>query len=326
MAKRILFLSLVISILALGVSAHAQPLIIKFGHSGTKVHQYHIGATMLAEQVEKNSGGKMKIEVFPDAQLGGERDLAEGTRLGTVDMAVAAAGSVLPLWVPEFQIVEMPFLFRDRAHAYKVLDGVLGDDLKGLSDKKGLKVLGFWEVGFRNMTNNKKPIQEPADMQGLKIRVQQSKVYIEMMKSLGAIGAPIAFTELYSALQQGVVDGQENPIATIRSMNYFEVQKHISLTYHTYTPGAVMISPKLWNSLTAEQKAILQKSVNEAAQSQRKAVADKEADDLAFLKSKGMAVVEKPNAEAFRKATQPVYAAMADVVPPAMVAKVQDVK
>jgi tripartite ATP-independent transporter DctP family solute receptor len=323
MAKRILFPCLVISILALCVSAHAQPLIIKFGHSGTKVHQYHIGATMLAEQVEKNSAGKMKIEVFPDAQLGGERDLVEGTRLGTVDMAVAAA--ITP-WVPEFQIVEMPFLFRDRAHAYKVLDGVLGDDLKGLAEKKGLKVLGFWEVGFRNMTDNKKPIKEPADMQGLKIRVQQSKVYIEMMKSLGAIGTPIAFTELYSALQQGVVDGQENPIATIRSMNYFEVQKHLSLTYHTYTPGMVMISPKLWNSLTAEQKAILQKSVNAAAQFQRKAVADKEADDLAFLKSKGMAVVEKPDAEAFRKATQPVYAAMADVVPPAMVDKVREVK
>ena len=101
----------------------------------------------------------------------------------------------------------MPFLFRDRTHTYKMLDNVLRDELKGLADKKNLKVLGFWEVGFRNMTNNKKPIQEPADMQGLKIRVQQSKVYIEMMKSLGAIGTPIAFTELYSALQQGVVDG-----------------------------------------------------------------------------------------------------------------------
>jgi tripartite ATP-independent transporter DctP family solute receptor len=327
MSKRFLFIAIVGAMVMLGTQARAQQaLTIKFGHSGTKVHQYHIGATFLAEQVEKNSGGKMKIEIFPDAQLGGERDLAEGTRLGTVEMAVAAAGSVLPLWVPEFQIVEMPFLFRDRAHAYKTLDGVLGDELKGLAEKKGLKVLGFWEVGFRNMTNTKKPIQEPADMQGLKIRVQQSKVYIEMMKSLGAIGTPIAFTELYSALQQGVVDGQENPIATIRSMNYFEVQKHLSLTYHTYTPGAVMVSPKLWNTLSADQKTVLQKSVNEAAQSQRKAVSDKEAEDLAFLKSKGMAVVEKPNAEAFRKATQPVYAAMADVIPPAMVAKVQEVK
>jgi tripartite ATP-independent transporter DctP family solute receptor len=326
MKKQILALSLAMAIAALGASAYAQPLTIKFGHSGTKVHQYHIGATFLADQVEQNSGGKMKIEIFPDAQLGGERDLAEGTRLGTVDMAVAAAGSVLPLWVPEFQIVEMPFLFRDREHAYKVLDGGLGNELKGLAEKKGLVVLGFWEVGFRNVTNNKKPILAPADMQGLKIRVQQSKVYIEMMKSLGAIGTPIAFTELYSALQQGVVDGQENPIATIRSMNYFEVQKNLSLTYHTYTPGAVMISPKLWASLSAEQKTILQKSVNEAAHFQRKAVADKEADDLVFLKSKGMAVVEKPDVEAFRKATQPVYAAMADVVPPAMVSKVQDVK
>jgi len=157
------------------------------------------------------------------------------------------------------------------------------------------------------MTNNKKPIQEPADMQGLKIRVQQSKVYIEMMKS-SRHRHTIAFTELYSALQQGswtarrthrhhplheLLRGAEEPLAHLPHLH----------------PGAVMISPKLWNSLTAEQKAILQKSVNEAAQSQRKAVADKEADDLAFLKSKGMAVVEKPNAEAFRKATQPVYAA-----------------
>ena len=258
MLKWIASLSLAVVFLVFGISSPAAPITIKFGHSGTKVHQYHIGATKLAELVDKYSGGKMKVEVFPDAQLGGERDLAEGTRLGTVDMAVSAAGSILPLWVPEFQVVEMPFIFRDRPHTYRVLDGPVGAELNGLADKKGIKVLGYWEVGFRNMTNNKRPIVTPKDMQGLKIRVQQSKVYIEMMKSLGAIGTPIAFTELYSALQQGVVDGQENPIPTIRSMNYFEVQKYLSLTFHTYTPGAIMINPKLWNSLTAEQKAILQ--------------------------------------------------------------------
>ena len=326
MLKLIVPLCLIIIFLATGFSSEAAPLIIKFGHSGTKVHQYHIGATKLAEAVERNSGGKMKIEVFPDAQLGGERDLAEGTRLGTVDMAVSAAGSVLPLWVPEFQVVEMPFIFRDRPHTYKVLDGPVGAELNGLADKKGIKVLGYWEVGFRNMTNNKRPIVTPKDMQGLKIRVQQSKVYIEMMKSLAAIGTPIAFTELYSALQQGVVDGQENPIATIRSMNYFEVQKYLSLTFHTYTPGAVMISQKIWNSLTEEQKQILQKSVDESKHFQRKTVADKEGDDLAFLKSKGMIVTEKPDVEAFRKATVPVYEAMANVVPPTLVKKIQDTK
>jgi tripartite ATP-independent transporter DctP family solute receptor len=326
MLKLIVSLCLIIIFLAMGFSSEAAPLIIKFGHSGTKVHQYHIGATKLAEAVERNSGGKMKIEVFPDAQLGGERDLAEGTRLGTVDMAVSAAGSVLPLWVPEFQVVEMPFIFRDRPHTYKVLDGPVGAELNAMAEKKGIKVLGYWEVGFRNMTNNKRPIVTPKDMQGLKIRVQQSKVYIEMMKSLGAIGTPIAFTELYSALQQGVVDGQENPIPTIRSMNYFEVQKYLSLTFHTYTPGAVMISQKIWNSLNEEQKQILQKSVDESKQFQRKTVADKETDDLAFLKSKGMIVTEKPDVEAFRKATTTVYEAMADVVPPALVKKIKDTK
>jgi tripartite ATP-independent transporter DctP family solute receptor len=326
MAKWLVSLCLVIIFLSFGAASHAVPLTIKFGHSGTKVHQYHIGAVKLAEAVERNSGGSMKIEVFPDAQLGGERDLAEGTKLGTVDMAVSAAGSVLPLWVPEVQLIEMPFIFRDRAHAYKVLDGRVGAELNAMVEKKGIKVLGYWEVGFRNLTNSKKSIVVPKDMQGLKIRVQQSKVYIEMMKSLGAIGTPIAFTELYSALQQGVVDGQENPIATIRSMNYFEVQKYLSLTFHTYTPGAVMISPKLWNSLTGEQKSILEKSMEEARAFQRKTVADKEADDLAFLKSKGMTVTEKPDAEAFRKATLPVYESMANVVPPALVKKVRDTK
>src|SRR4030066_2138254 len=326
MLRLMVSLCLIIIFLAMGFSSEAAPLVIKFGHSGTKVHQYHIGATKLAEAGERNSGGKMKIEVFSDAQLGGERDLAEGTRLGTVDMAVSAAGSVLPLWVPEFQVVEMPFIFRDRPHTYKVLDGPVGAELNAMAEKKGIKVLGYWEVGFRNMTNNKRPIVTPKDMQGLKIRVQQSKVYIEMMKSLGAIGTPIAFTELYSALQQGVVDGQENPIATIRSMNYFEVQKNLSLTFQTYTPGAVLITQKIWNSLNEEQKQILQKSVDESKRLQRKTVADKEGDDLAFLKSKGMIVTEKPDVEAFRKATVPVYEATAHGAPPALVKKIKDTK
>lgn len=308
MTKRILFLGLVISILALGVSAYAQPLTIKFGHSGTKVHQYHIGATMLAEQVEKNSGGKMKIEVFPDAQLGGERDLAEGTRLGTVDMAVVAAGSVLPLWVPEFQIVEMPFLFRDRAHAYKVLDGVLGDELKGLADKKSLKVLGFWEVGFRNMTNNKKPIQEPADMQGLKIRVQQSKVYIEMMKSLGAIGTPIAFTELYSALQQGVVDGQENPAATIATMKFYDVQKYLIKTGHIISGVYIWTNEKFLTALPADLQKAIKEAATEAAAWANAGSFKLEDEFLKRLTEEYKMTPVEPDRQAFIEAAQPLLA------------------
>jgi tripartite ATP-independent transporter DctP family solute receptor len=323
MKRWIIVMGLAMFIVTFAVTANSQPLIIKVGHAGTRTHQAHIGAAKLAELLEKDSGGKMKIEIFPDAQLGGERDLAEGTRLGTLDMAMS---SVATFWVPELNTIEMPFLFRDRGHAYKAIDGFLGDYLKGLAEKKGLKILAFWEIGFRCITNNRRPIETPQDMQGLKIRVPQSKVFLEMMKSVGAIGTPIAFPEVYSALQQGVVDGQENPIATIRSMNFFEVQKFLSMTHHVYTPSAVLISPKLWSSLTAEQKAMLQKNVNEATQYQRKTVAEKEADDLAFMKSKGIAVVEKPNVEAFRKAMSPVYSAMADLVPPAMVTKIREIK
>ena len=141
--KHALSCLLVLGLIALGTASEAASVTIKFGHSGTKVHQYHIGAVKLAEAVEKNSGGSMKIEVFSDAQLGGERDLAEGTRLGTVDMAVLAAGSVIPLWVPEFQVIEMPFIFSDRAHAYAALDGPAGSNSTGWSRRRGSRFSGI---------------------------------------------------------------------------------------------------------------------------------------------------------------------------------------
>jgi TRAP-type transport system periplasmic protein len=326
MKKTFVILVLFAFLMLTGPWAEAASRTIKFGHSGTKVHQFHITATKVAELAEKYSNGDLKIEIYPDGQLGGERELAEGTRMGSVDMGIASAGGVLPLWVPEMQVLEMPFIFRDRAHAYAVLDGPVGAELNALLEKKGIKVLRYMEIGFRNLTNSKRPINKPSDMAGLKIRVQQSKVYIEMMRSLGALGTPIAFTELYSALQQGVVDGQENPIPTIRSMNFFEVQKYLSLTGHTYTPGAIMISPKLFNSLSNEQKSILQRAVAEGTDYERKVVADGEQADLAFLKSKGMSVIEKPDVEAFTKAVQPVYEAMASVVPSALVQKIRAAK
>jgi TRAP-type transport system periplasmic protein len=149
----------------------------------------------------------LKVELFPNSQLWGEQRLAESIRLGVVEMGALSADGVLSAWLPEYQVLGMPYLFRDRAHAYKVLDGLIGEDLEKKAAAKGINVLSYWEIGFRHMTNNKRPIKAVADMAGLKIRVQPSKVFVTMMESLGAIGTPIAFTELYSALQQGVVDG-----------------------------------------------------------------------------------------------------------------------
>ncbi len=299
--------------------------VIKFGHSGSTTHSYHIGALKFADLVSTYSKGDLKVEVFPNSQLGGEKKLAESIRLGVVDMGALSADGVLSAWLPEYQVLGMPYLFRDRAHAYKVLDGSIGDDLRKKAEAKGINVLCYWEIGFRHMTNNKRPIRTVADMKGLKIRVQPSKVFITMMESLGAIGTPIAFTELYSALQQGVVDGEENPVATIRSMKFNEVQKYLSLTGHTYSSAAVMISDKLLKKLTPAQLQVVRKAAEEARDYQRTTLAKMEGDDLEYLKSQGMKV-NPVDVAPFVKATSVVYDVMRDEAPPALVQAIRSVR
>ncbi len=299
--------------------------IIKFGHSGSTTHAYHIGAVKFAELVGKYSKGDLKVELFPNSQLGGEQRLAESIRLGVVDMGALSADGVLSAWLPEYQVLGMPYLFRDRAHAYKVLDGPIGEDLEKKAAAKGINVISYWEIGFRHMTNNKRPIKAVADMAGLKIRVQPSKVFVTMMESLGAIGTPIAFTELYSALQQGVVDGEENPVATIRSMKFNEVQKYLSLTGHCYSTAAVMISDKLLKKLTPAQLQAVRKAAAEARDYQRATLTKMEGDDLAYLESQGMKVNTVDTAP-FVKATSVVYDAMKDQAPPALVQAIRSVR
>jgi len=324
----LLSLAIVLSLFLLGSHVLAAPITIKFAHGmpPDEEEALHRGVVIFKKMVEQKTAGRVKVDIYPASQLGKEREQFEGVKLGTIEMCMIAEGPMAG-FIPEIMVVGIPYLYANEITAWRSLDGSFGKALfEEMKKKTGVRALGIGENGFRNFTNKVRPIKSPDDMKGLKIRTMENPAHMAMVKALGAGATPIAWGEVYMALQQGVVDGQENPIATIRSMNYFEVQKHLSLTFHTYTPGAVMISPKLWNSLTSEQKGILQKSVNESAQIQRKTVADKEAEDLAFLKSKGMAVIEKPDVLAFLKATQPVYSAMADVVPPAMVAKFQGVK
>ena len=324
MKYRLPALLLCLSILSLPSLVGAET-VFKFGHSGSTTHAYHIGAVKFAELVGKYSKGDLKVELFPNSQLGGEQRLAESIRLGVVDMGALSADGVLSAWLPEYQVLGMPYLFRDRAHAYKVLDGPIGEDLKKKAAAKGIEVLSYWEIGFRHMTNNKRPIRTVADMAGLKIRVQPSKVFVTMMESLGAIGTPIAFSELYSALQQGVVDGEENPVATIRSMKYNEVQKYLSLTGHTYSTAAVMISDKLLKKLTPAQLQVVRKAAVEARDYQRATLAKMEGDDLAYLESQGMKVNTVDTAP-FVKATSVVYDAMKDQAPPALVQAIRSVR
>jgi len=304
-----------------------KPIVIKYATVGPDEHQYTIASRKFKEIIEEKSGGKIKVELFPNAQLGGEREMAEGVKMGTIQMTTVTSDGALPAWVPETQIFSIPYLFRDREHAYKAMDGELGKILAEKFEKQGFKHLGFVELGFRHFTNNKREIKEPADMKGLKIRVQEAPIWFALIESLGATATPIAFNELYSALQQGVVDGQENPLATIRSMKFYEVQKYLTLDAHTYAPGSVLINLQFFNSLPEEYQKLIVEAVDEMKVYQRNYIAQKAEDDLKFLKEQGMIVTE-PDRDKFVEATKdiPYKEEVKKLVPPELVELVRNIE
>lgn len=302
-------------------------IIIKYATVGPDEHQYTIASRKFKEIIEEKSGGKIKVELYPNAQLGGEREMAEGVKLGTIQMTTVTSDGALPAWVPETQIFSIPYLFRDREHVYKALDGELGKFLEEKFLEKGFKHLGFVELGFRHFTNNVREIKEPADMKGLKIRVQEAPIWFALIEALGATPTPIAFNELYTALQQGVVDGQENPLATIRSMKFYEVQKYLTLDAHTYAPGSVLINPDFFNSLSEEHQRLIIEAVNEMKVYQRDYISGKAEEDLQFLKDQGMIVTE-PDRSKFVEATKdiPNQERVKKLVPVELVELVRNIK
>ncbi|GAB1398625.1 2,3-diketo-L-gulonate transporter substrate-binding protein YiaO [Aminivibrio sp.] len=305
-------------------AAFAKTVEFKFAHSGSLEHQYHIGAEYFKKLVEEKSGGEMKVTIFPQGQLGGERDLAEGVRMGTVEIGSASPGNMAG-FAPELELFGVPFLFQTKKQVYTALDGEVGEYFNKILLDKGFMNLAYWEVGFRNMTNNVRPVKTPEDMKGLKIRVQESKIKVELIKSLGAIPTPIPFGELYSALQQKVVDGQENPIATIYSMKFYEVQKYVSLTNHTYEPALVFANPKWFNSLSPQHQQILKEAAMETAIYQRAKLAELDSERMDVMKKDGVEIEEKPDLKAFAEATKDLYKVLGDVIPLKMMEKIRNI-
>ncbi|MDO5114871.1 MAG: DctP family TRAP transporter solute-binding subunit [Synergistaceae bacterium] len=281
---------------------------IKFAHVGSLEHQYNVGAEAFKKLVEERSNGSIKVTIFPQSQLGNERDAIEGIRMGTINMTTVAAAGALASFVPEMSVIAIPYVLETRQQAYKVLDGPFGKKLNGLIEKKGFKNLAFWEIGFRNFTNSVRPIKSPADMKGLKIRVQESKSWMEMIKKLGAVPTPVSFGELYSALQQKVVDGQENPTASIYSMKFYEVQKYMTLDGHTYEASVVIVNPKWFNSLPEADQRLITKAAIDAGNIQRDTLAKLDTTRLAEMKKAGVNIEENPDRKAFREATKDIAA------------------
>ena len=246
-------------------------------------------------------------------------------QLGTQDLVNASTGA-LGNFVPEVKIVDIPFLFRDYEHARKVMDGPFGQDLLKNMTAKGLVGLAWTENGFRHMTNNKRPIVQASDASGLKIRTMENKVHLEGYKSFGILPTPMAWPEVFTALQQGTVDGQENPIPVILSAKLSQVQKHLSLTKHVYSPAVLIVSPNTWSKLSDADKSVFQAAAKTGAEAQRKKVNDDERNGLAELRKDGMQIVEGVNGESFRKAVAPAYANFAKEFGADKIAAIQAVK
>src|SRR5690625_762860 len=290
----------------------ADSVTLKLAHTGAEEHQYHLASEKFKELVEEKSDGAINVDIHPNATLGSEEDAIEQVMDGSVEMTTVAPDSSYANTVPEMDVFGMPYIFKDREHAYSVLDGEIGQELLDLAEDHNMKGLGYWEIGFRHITNDEKEIEKPEDMKGLKIRVQPAPVWENHMKALGANPTPVDFNELYSALDQGGVDGQENPLPTIESMKFYEVQKYISLTAHTYNPAIVIMNDGVWEELSEEHQTAIDESVKEATTYHRELLEGKEEEILENLEENGVTITE-PDRDAFQDATKEVKDSVKEV-------------
>jgi tripartite ATP-independent transporter DctP family solute receptor len=304
--KRVLAVAMLIAMVGVPLFA----IDIKLAHVVNEQDAFHLAATKFKELTEKYTNGEVKVTIFPNAVLGDERTLLERMKMGIVDAGVITSGPFVN-FVPKFGVVDMPFLFRDAEHAYKVLDGPIGDKLFADLEPQGWKGLAWAERGFRNLTNNKRPINKPEDVAGLKIRLMQNPIYVDSFKALGANAVPMAWTEALTALQQHTIDGQENPLNVIVSFKLYESQKYLAITRHAYAPAPIIMSMMTWKKLTPAQQTAVLKAAREAAQYERDYDNQNEAGWLKELADKGM-VITRPDLSAFLKAVKPVYDTYSD--------------
>ena len=288
---------------------------LRFAFQNVLEHPQGQGAQKFADLVAQKSGGKIKVRLFAGGQLGGDLQTVSALQGGTLDITVLNAG-LLVGQVKEFGLFDLPFLFESGKQADAVVDGPFGQKLAATLPAKGLVGLGYWELGFRNVTNSRRPITKAEDIAGLKIRVVQSPLYIELFNVLGANAVPLPFPEVYTALEQKTVDGQENPVSVVLNAKFSEVQKNLTFTRHTYNPQIVLASKRVWDRLDAEEKRLIEEAAAEAKAYQRQVNRDAEAKMVEQLKAAGMQLVELSPAETvrLREKAQPVVRKFSDGV------------
>jgi tripartite ATP-independent transporter DctP family solute receptor len=249
-----------------------------------------------AAAVEAKSGGKIKVQLFLNGTLGSDQATLSAVKGGTVEMAVMNSG-ILASEVKALEIFDFPFLFNNEKEADAIADGPIGQKMHAALADKGIIGLSYWELGFRNITTGKRAINKVDDIAGLKLRVIPNAINVDWVKALGANPTPLPFTEVYSAMEQGAIDGQENPISVIAANKFWEVQKFVALTNHQYNPQSVIFSKKVWDALSPADRKIIDDAADEATKSQREASRAALASNLELLKKNGMTVTQLPAAE-----------------------------
>ena len=287
-------------------SASGEPTVLKLGMTINEQDSFYVCAQKFADLVKERTDNAYNIELFPNSALGDERTMLESMQMGTLDAGIITSGPFVN-FVPEFGVLDLPFLFPNNEAAYKVLDGEVGKEILTKLEAKDLKGLAYAERGFRNLTNSVRPVKTAADVEGLKIRVMENEVYIASFNALGVNTVPMAWTEALTALQQGTIQGQENPVNVIHAYKMWDSQKYVTMTRHAYAAAVITFSLDTFNKLPADIQKIFIDAAQEAAEYERAWVAENEASQIETLKANGMEVIEDPDLESFKAAVQSVY-------------------
>lgn len=309
----VITLTLVFSLTACGKQAASdtstepsKTTVIKLGMTINEQDSFYLCAKKFSDLVKEKTNGAYDIQLFPNSALGDERTMLESMQMGTLDAGIITSGPFIN-FVPEFGVFDMPFLFPDNAAAYKVLDGEIGKEILKKLEAKDLKGLAYAERGFRNLTNSVRAVKTAADVKGLKVRVMQNEVYIAAFEAMGVNSVPMAWTEALTALQQGTIQGQENPVNVIHAYKMWDSQKHVTMTRHAYAAAVITFGLKKFNSLPADVQKIFLESAQEAAEYERAWVAENETKQMAELEANGMSIVKDPDLDSFKAAVKPVY-------------------
>lgn len=292
-------------------------------HVLNETHPYHLAWLKVAELVEERTDGGLRLEVFANGTLGNERDIIEGMQLGIVDISCMSTGA-LASFSPAFMALDLPFLFNSREDAYKVLDSEIGEELLGSLEDNMLVGVAFWENGFRNISNSRQDVNIPEDVKGLKLRTLENQIQIDTFATLGANAIPMAWGEVYTALSQGTIHGQENPLAVMYLNRIHEVTEHITLTGHFYAAAPVVMSKKNLEKLSPEYQEILLEAIREVTDYERELSQQSDIDYLQAMKDEGIHVIEEIDKDLWRQAVQPVYDQYEDQIGVELLQRIQD--